>query len=139
MSPDYNAWADARLVSFLRGVERPRKVDGVLAHLATAGEVWLARLGGESPVVELWPDLPFEESIARLAEVDAGLGKPRDPAARVRYRNMAGTSFEDPVGDIVAHVLNHATYHRGEIAGLLLAADLEPPLTDYIVYVRERG
>lgn len=139
--PDYNAWANARLIEFLRGIERPAKVDLVLAHLATAGETWLSRLAGAPPpaTLELWPDLTFEESAKRLAVVDERLREPRDPTVRVRYQNSTGQPFEDFVEDILAHALNHATYHRGEIASLLLAAGIEPPLTDYIVYVRGRG
>ncbi len=136
MNPAYNAWADARMVAHLRCLARPPKVDDVLAHLASAGETWIARLEGESPIPGLWPDLPFEEAADRLAAVDARLGELRDPANRVRYRNSSGEAFENSVGEVMAHVLNHATYHRGEIAGLLLAASLEPPPTDYIVYLR---
>ena len=137
VSPDYNAWADDRLVGFLRGAERLAKVEGVLAHLAAAGETWLARLDGGSPSPDLWPDLPFEEAATRLAALDARLREPRDADARVRYRNSTGTEFENSVAEVVAHVLNHATYHRGEIAGLLLAAGLEPPTMDLIAYLRE--
>ena len=137
IDPAYNAWADERLIVHLRALDRPQGVDGVLAHLAMAGETWLARLDGTQSPSELWPSLAFEESAVRLAAVNARLREPREERP-IHYRSFAGDPFENSVAEILTHVLNHATYHRGEIAGLLLAAGLEPPLTDYIVYLRER-
>ena len=139
LTPHYNHWADARLVDFLKTIARPPKVDAVLAHLAMAGETWLARLEDLVAPEELWPDLPFAEAAERLIEVDRRLLVLRDEDATVRYRNSSGEEFEDTVGEILAHLFNHATYHRGEIAGLLLSKNHEPPLTDRIVYRREKG
>ena len=137
VTPAYNAWADAVLVARLRRIERTPAMEGVLAHLAVAGEVWLARMDGAPPPPELWPALPFEEAVARLAAVDARLGEARDPDGRFRYRNSTGAEFENGVEETIAHVLNHATYHRGEIAGLMLAAGLEPPVMDLVAYGRK--
>lgn len=138
MDAAYNAWADGVLVDFLRSIARPPHVDGVLAHLVAAGETWLARLDGDSPNTVLWPETPFEESVTRLAAIDRRLQEPRDLAAVVPYRTTTGQAFENTVAEILMQALNHATYHRGEIAGLLLGAGIEPPIMDYIAYLRVR-
>lgn len=41
-------------------------------------------------------------------------------------------------GDILIHVVNHGTYHRGHIGTMLYEASAEPPTTDYPVFLRQR-
>ncbi len=37
----------------------------------------------------------------------------------VAYRNIKGERFESPVWQIVLHVVNHASYHRGQVTTML--------------------
>ena len=39
--------------------------------------------------------------------------------------------------DIVLHVVNHGTYHRGHIAQMMRAFE-PPPITDYPVFLKQR-
>ncbi|MBV8123850.1 MAG: DinB family protein [Burkholderiaceae bacterium] len=40
--------------------------------------------------------------------------------------------------DIVLHVVNHTTYHRGHAADILYNVKVTPPTTDYPVFLREQ-
>jgi uncharacterized damage-inducible protein DinB len=42
-------------------------------------------------------------------------------------------------GDILLHVVNHATYHRGHIAGMLYQIPASPPTTDLPVFLRDNA
>lgn len=41
-------------------------------------------------------------------------------------------------GDILLHVANHATCHRGHAADILYTLGVSPPNTDLPVFLRER-
>lgn len=62
-----------------------------------------------------------------------------DLAAPLTYKNFAGAEFRTPVGEILLHVAQHGTYHRGQIATAVRAAGVTPVNTDYINFVRERA
>jgi uncharacterized damage-inducible protein DinB len=42
-------------------------------------------------------------------------------------------------GDILLHVVNHTTYHRGHAADILYHLNIFPPTTDLPVFLREHG
>jgi uncharacterized damage-inducible protein DinB len=42
-------------------------------------------------------------------------------------------------GEIVLHVVNHTTYHRGHIGAMIYDVPAEPPTTDLPVFLRERA
>jgi uncharacterized damage-inducible protein DinB len=56
----------------------------------------------------------------------------------VEYTNTKGEKFANTRQDILLHVVNHSTYHRGQIASALKHAGIDPPTTDYIFYKRSR-
>jgi uncharacterized damage-inducible protein DinB len=61
-----------------------------------------------------------------------------DPAStNVEYQNFAGQKFSSLLSDIITHVVNHGTYHRGQIARIIRESGVQPPSTDYIVFARQ--
>ena len=50
---------------------------------------------------------------------------------------MAGDPFLDNLTDILTHLVNHSTYHRGQITQLLRRPGMTPPGTDYILFARQ--
>ena len=50
---------------------------------------------------------------------------------------MDGKQYESPVWQIVLHVVNHATLHRGQVVAMLRQLGMTPPGTDLIYYYRE--
>lgn len=138
---DYNAWANTRLVERLGDHPEPLRI---AAHSLTAERIWLMRLHNERvTVTPIWPTLS-SEACARLADANAatyrtyldGLTE-QELSRRVRYRNSKGTEYRTPVADALTHVLLHSAYHRGQAATALRAAGAEPPVTDFIAFVRE--
>jgi uncharacterized damage-inducible protein DinB len=52
----------------------------------------------------------------------------------IQYSNRKGQIFNNSARDILFQVINHSTYHRGQIATEFRQSGLEPLLTDYIYY-----
>jgi len=40
-------------------------------------------------------------------------------------------------GDVVFHVVNHTSYHRGFVADMFFQVPARPPLTDLPIFLRE--
>ena len=120
-------------------------VGGTLAHMVGAELVWLRRWLGESP--SGFPDWVAKPVLAdlrgRLSAVEqerdtlvAGLSD-ADLGRVVSYRNLAGQAFSHPLGGLMRHVVNHSTYHRGQVATQLRQLGFKPPGTDLIVFLRQ--
>ena len=56
-----------------------------------------------------------------------------------QYRNLKGEKFKQPIYQILLHLFNHGTYHRGQIVNMLRQLGIEKiPQTDFIVWSRKR-
>jgi uncharacterized damage-inducible protein DinB len=149
----YSRWASMRLLDACRPVpeEELRQDVGcsfgtvldTLEHIFWGDRLWLSRLTGSArttlndpgerySVVELAP--AWRAVLDQLQQFSAAA----DPEALCRHRNLSGAYFEIPNGQIILHVVNHATYHRGQVATMLRQLGHAPHPTDLIVYYRER-
>jgi uncharacterized damage-inducible protein DinB len=58
----------------------------------------------------------------------------------INFRTLAGASASAPIAHIVQHVVNHGTYHRGQVTTMIRQLGGEPPKSlDLILYYRERA
>lgn len=152
---EYNRWANLRFLDAadaLTAEELERyfassfpSVLETLAHMLEAEWIWLRRWNGSPPAEA--PDDWDLSSVASLREIwDGqweeqkrfldGLG-PDGPEKRLEYRLLSGTSDAQPLGELMHHVVNHGTYHRGQLTTLLRQLGKTPPSTDYVRYLRE--
>jgi uncharacterized damage-inducible protein DinB len=104
--------------------------------------VWLSRINGTTPRVDVWPVLELDEC-ERLGKENIGafnglvsLLTPDLLKKPITYRNSAGDQFTSTIEDILTHVAMHGSYHRGQIAASLRAGGDTPSPTDYIAFVR---
>lgn len=152
----YNRWANRRLLdaasrlspeAFTRdlGSSFP-SVGDTLAHIVAAEWVWLERWRGRSPTgpPDAW-DLSTPGTLrAAWEEVDrnrqAFLVELTEAASgrEIAYRTTSGQPFEQPLGQMLRHVVNHSSYHRGQVVTMLRQLGAEPPPTDLILFYRER-
>ncbi|HYD01370.1 MAG TPA: DinB family protein [Phycisphaerales bacterium] len=121
------------------------KALSIFAHTQQAAYLWLARLGGIQPrPFNMFPDWTVEQTVADAAAVHEGWQRFLDALSTgdltraVEYTSTEGARYRGTVGDIVTHVFNHASYHRGQIAMLVTALGGTRAVTDYIAFTRLR-
>ena|SRR5690606_31524862 len=114
------------------------KIISLINHTLNAQQVWNSRILGEQSF-EVWQINPFEN----LQEINRSnylkstqIIEIRDLDEKIEYQNSKGTRFENTIFEMLFQVINHSTYHRGQINSLLKAQGIEPILTDYIFYKR---
>jgi uncharacterized damage-inducible protein DinB len=151
----FQRWANGRIfevVAPLTDEEYARDLGGsfpsiraTLTHVFWAEWIWLERWRGRSPKVVLSPDefADFGALRARWMEVEAdrsafleALTKDR-LAAPLRYVNTRGETWEYPLWQMLFHVANHATYHRGQVINMLRRLGAGGVPTDFLVFQDE--
>ncbi|HEY0484281.1 MAG TPA: DinB family protein [Kofleriaceae bacterium] len=58
-------------------------------------------------------------------------------AETVRFQFVGGGDGAMTRGEILLHLVNHGTYHRGFVGDMLNQASVKPPATDLTVYLRD--
>jgi uncharacterized damage-inducible protein DinB len=58
--------------------------------------------------------------------------------AQVQFNDMAGTPYAEPLVQLLQHLVNHGTYHRGQVTTLLRQANAETGSLDMLFFFRER-
>ena len=123
-------------------------VRGTMLHLYGAEWVWLERFHGRSPrampedgrPVEALTDLRAKwDPVQEELRVFVSALTPEKLGATISYSSFAGESFTRVLSDALVHLVNHGTYHRGQIRGLYEQLGLgEFPETDLMRYYMER-
>lgn len=152
---DYNRWATRRLLdaaASLQAEDLRRDLKSSFAsvldtftHMLGAEWVWLERWHGRTPTAFLessalnsvpalrarW-DLLWREQQGFLDGLEDG-----DQTRDVAYKLFNGDADRRGLGDLMRHVVNHATYHRGQVVTMLRQLGVTPPPTDYVRWLRE--
>jgi uncharacterized damage-inducible protein DinB len=152
----YAAWANALLyetVSTLPEIELTKKQSIVfgsmihtLGHVYAMDLVWQAHLQGRPHgFSSRVPELGY--SLAELRAAQVAIDQWYIQAAEalsdesaediVNFTFIGGGPGRMTRGDILLHVVNHTTYHRGHIADMLYRVPVHPPTTDLPVFLRE--
>lgn len=150
----YNKWANDRMLESLQpltteqftralGMSFP-SVSATAAHIAGGEWVWLSRWQGTSP--SAMPEWAKASSLQDLTARFAALEDERaaflrglsdaDVARPVTFTLFSGASDTQPLVVLCQHVVNHGTYHRGQVAGMLRQLDAAPAPTDLIRWAR---
>jgi uncharacterized damage-inducible protein DinB len=145
----YSAWASQRILAAASALlpedlDRDLKVSHVsilrtVAHIQFADWVWYARAVApmERPADTLdviqtaWPDLLQKWIVFADSLTDEDMGRV------IEYKSLDGKPMRSVLWQIVMHVVNHATLHRGQVMAMLRQVGVKPPNTDLISYYRE--
>jgi uncharacterized damage-inducible protein DinB len=154
---EYNRWANARVLDavskltpeqFARDLQSShRSVRDTLAHILAAEWIWLERWKGVSPGALLTPaDFPTVESLrTRWAVVKGDYAEfingatDESLATVIAYTNTSGEEWAYPLGQMLQHVMNHSSYHRGQVATMLRQLGAEANPVDLLVFMDVKG
>jgi len=116
----------------------PEKSLKLLSHIVNAQRIWNSRIMGQA-ASGVWDIEPNE----KLAELDREncinskeIGRTRSFGETIDYVNSRGESYSNTIKDILFHVVNHGTYHRGQIASNCKEHGIAPIISDFIFYKR---
>jgi uncharacterized damage-inducible protein DinB len=154
---DYHYWARDRLLDavvpltpeqFTRDMGSSfRSIRDTLAHIYAAEWAWHSRWVGSSPTAllpsDMFPDVATLR--ARWADHEStmrafldGLGE-AGVARVIEYKLLNGQAGASPFWQMLQHVVNHASYHRGQVTTMLRQIGAAPGKpTDLIAYYRTR-
>lgn len=138
----YNAWANARVLGALTQQKvQHEKILTLMSHILSAQFLWLHRIKGLAPPkYELWKKYELVELVSMGNEVGklwlCYLEENVNFDRELVYKNYMGLPFTNNVEHIMMHLVNHSTYHRGQIALLMRENKFEPVNTDFITYDR---
>ena len=155
---DYNYWARDRMLAAV-GVLSPeqyardlgssfKSVRDTLVHLYSAEWIWYTRWQGTSPTSplssEAYPDLPTLQAawIQIEGQIRSFLERLGDAGStRVfEYRLLNGTPGKAMFFQMLQHLVNHGSYHRGQVTTMLRQLRVAPPKSlDLITFYRERA
>ena len=153
----YNQWANDRVFEAVAALSPQDftedlgnsypSVRDTLTHIVSAEWIWLQRWKGASPRQMFDPE-EFSELKplrARWAEVSADQRAFLGAVTRERLRavlpyvNLKGQTWRYPLWRQMYHVVNHSSYHRGQLTTMLRQLRAVPISTDFLVFHDELG
>lgn len=153
---DYHYWANKRLLGALQNLteEQYRRdlggsfpsIQATVAHLINAEAVWMSRLTDEARQKVTPEDLPTVAAAAeRWAKMEQEYlllleGAGDDGFDRqIRAITSTGREYVHTVGEVLQHLVNHGTYHRGQVTNMIRQIGLVPVALDMIMYYRHKA
>ena len=125
-----------------------RSLRDTVAHLYGAELTWYRRWIGESPSAQIAYDQFPDVSSIRMAwnDLEGNVRALVDSldeegvSRTVEYTLFSGAAGATPFWQMLAHVVNHGSYHRGQVTTLVRQLGAPPPkATDMIAFFRARG
>jgi len=149
---DYTYWANKRYLAVAEGLSEEQlfrkqghswdSIHGVLLHMLSSEWVWLQRWHGTSPKEHLsrqaFPTLSAIQERWRTieAEMRAFLESQSEESLEtpLAYTHFSGETFRVPLWQMLLHVPNHETHHRGELAAMFARMDVPHPEEELLQY-----
>jgi uncharacterized damage-inducible protein DinB len=154
---DFNAWANHRTIDAVAALTPEQftkpmgssfsSVRDTLAHICGGEWVCLERFLGRSP--SAMPDNSRFANLNSLREHWAPIGSQllkfvrgltqEDLNRVLEYKTMKFGVYKNPLWQSMQHVVNHGTYHRGQVTTMLRQHGAQPIPTDLMHFYRERS
>ncbi|MCI0690363.1 MAG: DinB family protein [Sporichthyaceae bacterium] len=151
----YDRWANTKVLDACRKLTAEQyvaepvpgwsSVRATISHIALATEWNLRPLAGDpDDSVPTGADLAAVDDVAWLLERAYRRFEELRPTLTPERLNTVltlravGRTFTLPAWAMLRHIVNHASYHRGQVASKLRWFGIEPPNTDFFFWVIEQ-
>ena len=154
---EFNAWANRRILGVVAALTPEQftkalgssfsSVKDTLMHIFGVEWVWLERLQGRSPAaipdVREFAEMPklaarYEEHEANLLRYVSHISQ-AELEEVMEYKTLSFGPGKNSRWQMIQHVVNHGTYHRGQVVALLRQLGAKGVGSDLITYYRERN
>lgn len=117
---DYNFYCNKTIIEQCTGMESlPGATAALFNHILNTHHIWNHRLLGQAPEFSAgdthskndWADLHYENQRASF-EITSNT---EDFGKRLDYENTEGRLYTNTVQDMLFHIINHASQHRGRL------------------------
>jgi uncharacterized damage-inducible protein DinB len=152
-SLEYHRWANEKVLQAVSGLSAEKytkdlgssfpSIRDTLIHIYGADRIWLGRIQGQSPE---WPKPQDYPTVASLREMwletlstFPSVVQSLNPEQLISYKAFDGTPYSNKLGNIIRHVVNHGTYHRGQVTVMVRQLGEKAVTTDMIAYYRLKG
>jgi len=153
---DYNYWATKRIIGIVATMDSAEFIKdrgsshggirGTLVHTMGAEAIWLNRWKGQPvALVAKEADFPALDDLLRywatverdVMEFCGNLKTDEEIGRRFDYKDLKGNAYTSRLCDAMQHLVNHSTYHRGQVVTMIRQAGIKPIATDLIAFYRE--
>jgi uncharacterized damage-inducible protein DinB len=153
----YNIWANKKLMEVILNLPEEKQMAEVpssfsslyktVLHMWDAESAWWQRMKLHERLV-----IPSENFKGSMKDVVNGLSQQSEQwldwvssASDIaldhvfQYQNSKKEQFKQPIYQMLLHVFNHGTYHRGQLINMLRQLGIEKlPQTDFVVWSRKK-
>ena len=138
---DYYFYCNKKIIHQCRNQDEvPEGCVGLFDHILNAHHIWNHRILGtpsefglwDQHDIDAWEDIHYENQRTSFEIVT----NTDNFDKRVEYVNSREVHFSNEIKDILFHIINHSTHHRGQIMAVLRNSGFEPEPLDYIFYKR---
>ena len=150
----YDYWANMKLLAHVENLSEDifhKRMNSVFPsiaetfyHIFRGQRIWIKRCIPSLVVNESVTSFhDIEQAKASLSELHEiiidSINLHYNQLSEVVYQNTKGTTFKNHIDEIMHHLANHGTYHRGNIASMIRECGYNGTSTDYIQYLRDRA
>jgi uncharacterized damage-inducible protein DinB len=147
----YTGWASRKLMDAAKALNPDDlnrtvgvshgSIVGTLSHVHFADRIWYSRVvDPNEPVIKEATLAELEQhwpAIQQKWEAWAESLQDGDMERMVSFKMTDGTARQSPLSQVLLHVVNHGTLHRGQAVGMIRQLGIKPPTTDLMAYYRE--
>ena len=137
---EYHNHFNQKLIKQLIDYENklPERAIPLLSHSINAQQIWNSRITEKEKL-----GVHQVHSLDECARIDnenyretLKILDERELDEKIEYKNSKGTEFNNSIQQILFHIANHFSHHKGQIISDLRQGGIEPIVTDYIFYKR---
>jgi uncharacterized damage-inducible protein DinB len=151
----FHHWANQRIVEAARPLSSEalhkdrgtsfKSIFGTLVHIYQADAAWFGRIHG-NPDSQTSTYPPKADLAGLRSDWFALLDRAVDWTSKlseadwnktISYKDSRGSAHQTALLPIVMHLVNHGSYHRGQVSQLLRQSGVTPPATDLINFYRQ--